>query len=117
MSEEGLTLTVDENQVSGVYVSADPAVAYSGLSPTAISSGRLGVAAGAVASGSVDVGATVYVYSDPTTYWASMYPQTKVGIDLLEDRDVKFEPKQTRLTKVIITGRKKGEFITDFTDE
>lgn len=118
MSEEGLKLTLDENQEIEVCVSADPAVNYSGLLPT-----RLPfvtpwwVPTGVVTSGSVDIGGTIYVHSTPTSKWYSIYPQIGVEIDILEDRDVKFEPKQTRLMKGIVTERKRGQLITGFADE
>lgn len=118
MSEKGVTLTDYQNQASGAYVSVDRDVAYGGFTLIGAWPGKLGVMSeGAVVSANVDIGGAIYVYSDPTAYRYSMYPQISVGIDILEDRDVKFEPKETRLIKGIITERKRAEFVTAFTDE
>lgn len=119
MSEERLTLTVDENQDSVVYVQADPAVAYSGLLNTGIrfeASGLVAVA-GVAMAGSVDVGSIIHVYSDPTAKWYSIYPQTGAEVDILEDRDVKFKAEQRRVVRGIVAERKRGQFVTSFEDE
>jgi len=118
VSEKGVTLTGYQNQASEAFVSVDMDVDYGGFTLTGAWPGMLGVmSAGAVVSANVDIGGAIYVYSDPTAYWYSMYPQISVGIDILEDRDVKFEPKETRLIKGIIKERKRAEFVTAFTDE
>lgn len=118
MSEKRLTLTVDENQESVVYVQADPAVAYSGLLTAGIRFGASGLAVEGVAvAGSVDVGSIIHVYSDPTAQWYSIYPQTGAEVDILEDRDVKFKAEQRRVVRGIVAERKRGQFVTGFEDE
>lgn len=118
MTEEGLKLTIDEKQEIEGCLTIDPAVNYGGLFLTKLPFGTPWLApTGVVASGSVDIGGTIYIPAAPTARWYSIYPQTGIEIDILEDRDVKFEPKQTRLIKGIFKERKRGQFITAFADE
>lgn len=118
MNEERLTLTVDENKESVVCLQADPAVAYSGLLTAGIRFGVSGLAvAGVTVPGSVDVGSIIHVYSEPTGEWHWIYPQTGAEVDILEDKDVKFEAEQRRVVRGIVAERKRGQFVTGFKDE
>ena len=118
MSEKGVTIEEYLNQESGAYVSVDLDVAFRDFYYKGILYGKSGmIPTGVSASGSVDIGGAIYVYSDPTALWYSIYPGINVEMEILEDRDVKFEPKETRLMKGIIKERKRGEFVTGFADE
>lgn len=117
MNEEGLSLTVEGSRVDDIYETAGQAVALNDL----LVQGNFSLTKVAlkfvVASGSVDVGDPAYAFSAPTAQWFGVYPQIKLGMELLEDNDVEFEPKRKRIVKGIIIGRRRGELITDSSDE
>jgi len=67
----------------------------------------------------VTIAGTVFVYTEPSPQWLTIYPTIKpeTSLDVLEDLDIPFKPKKKRRVKGIVIKRSKAEFKTAFTDD
>lgn len=117
MNAEKLQLTLDANEAPGLYISEISTVVCSGDFPSRKWGVPIQIGAGMGAAGTVDIGGTVFVYSEPTAEWYSIYPKVGPTIDILEDLDVPFRPKKTRIVKGVVVQRERARFKTAFTDE
>lgn len=118
MNKEETTLTLDASEEGEKYISVGSAALYRQAFPTNIPfSSPYGAAVGATEYGTIDIGGAIYVYTAPTAQWYTIYPQVSTEIDILEDFDIKFEPKKTKKIKGIVVKRERGKLITAFADE
>lgn len=64
----------------------------------------------------VTIGGTLFVYTQPTPQWLTIYPSTKPepSLDILEDLDIPFKPKKRWRAEGAVVKRSRAEFETAF---
>ncbi len=70
-------------------------------------------------SAAVTIEGAVFVYTEPSPQWLTIYPTIKPepSLDVLEDLDIPFKPKKKRMVKGVVIRRSKAEFRTAFVDD
>lgn len=120
MSIENLQLTLDADEEREHYLRETSTVIFGGSLP---SMGILGVprwpGAFVLVTAAVTIEGTVFVYTEPTPQWLTIYPniQPEPSLDVLEDLDIPFKPKRTWRAKGIVVRRSKARFKTAFADD
>lgn len=114
MKSDNSVLVLDREEQNIVWGSNDTAVALRTMVRPSPFHGVQFTTPGLVASNAVvgnvfDIGGA-YVFSMPSVQWYGFETQNLVSIEVLEDKDIKFEPKATRIILGIIAKRKRGEF-------
>lgn len=94
-----------------VFARALPAARVFGVPPS--------VSAFVPMTAAVTIEGTVFVYTDPTPQWLTIYPTIKPesALDVLEDLDIPLKPKKMRIAKGIVIKRSRAEFKTAFADD
>jgi len=120
VNSENLQLTLDADEEREHYLTETSTVIFGGALPSA---GIFGVPrwSGAFVPVTVAVTSegTVFAYTEPTPQWLTIYPciQHEPSLDILEDLDIPFKPKRTRMTKGAVVERSKARFKTAFADD
>lgn len=120
MSIENSQLTLDVNEEREHYLMGTSTVIFGGALPSA---GIFGVprwpSAFVPVTAAVTSEGTVFVYTEPTPEWLTIYPsiQHESSLDVLEDLDIPFKPKRTRMTKGVVVKRSEARFKTAFADD
>ena len=120
MSSENLQLTVDADEEREHHLMETSTVISGGALPSA---DIFGMPEWPIAfvpvTATVNIGGTVFVYTEPTPQWLTIYPaiQHEPSLGVLEDLDIPFKPKRTRMTKGVVVKRSKARFKTAFADD
>lgn len=120
MSIENLQITLDAKEEREYYLRETSTVIFGGALPSV---GILGMPRwpGAVVpvTAGVTIEGTFFVYTEPTPQWLTIYPsiQPEPSLDILEDLDIPFKPKRTRMVRGIVVRRSKARFKTAFADD
>ena len=120
MSTKNLQLTLDADKEREHYLGETSTVIFGGILPSV---GIPGVprwsGAFVPVTAAVTIEGTVFVYTNPTPQWLTIYPsvQPEPSLDVLEDLDIPFKPKRTRRAKGIVVRRSRARFQTAFADD
>ena len=123
MSTKDLELTLDADEEREHYLRETSTVILGGALPSV---GIFGVprwpsvfVPGTAAVALEDIEGAVFVYTDPTLQWLTIYPsiQPQPSLDILEDSDIPLRPKRTRRARGVVVKRSKARFKTAFADD
>jgi hypothetical protein len=120
VSVENLQITLDADEEREHYFRETSTVIFGGALPSV---GIFGMprwpSAFVPVTAAVTIEGTVFVFTEPTPQWLTIYPSIQPGsyLDVLEDLDIPFKPKKTRMAKGIVLRRSKARFKTAFADD
>lgn len=120
MNAENLQLTLDTDEEREHYLRETSTVIFGGALPFP---GIFGVprwpGAFVPVTAAITIEGTVFVYTEPTPQWLTIYPsiQPEPSLDVLQDLDIPFKPKRTRRAKGVVVKRSKARFKTAFADD